>query len=345
MQVRQKFPLIFLCAACLSSPITWAEGDSSASADKTAKTSTETVSKVADIHQGITENYQAKKVAEHTYVIHGPLEVPSASNKGFMNNPAFIISETGVAVIDPGSSVQIGRGVLAHIKKITDKPVTMVFNTHVHGDHWLGNQAFLEANPDIKIYAHPKMIAAAKAGDAESWIKNLSQMTEGATDGTKATLPTEALKDGQIVKLGKLSIKTHLGDHVHTKTDAMLEVLEDKILFTGDNVTSKRIPRMDDGSFRGSITAIETALKLELEKVVPGHGETGGKEVLTAYRDYLATLYETVKILSEEGLEDFEMKDKIAVKLQDYADWAGFEGELGKHISLAVLEAEQAEFE
>jgi glyoxylase-like metal-dependent hydrolase (beta-lactamase superfamily II) len=289
--------------------------------------------------------YSPEKVAEHTYVIHGPLEKPNADNKGFMNNPAFVVTDAGVAVIDPGSSVQIGRGLLMHIKKVTDKPITMVFNSHVHGDHWLGNQAFVEANPNVKIYAHPNMIESAKAGDAEAWIKNLSKLTEGAIDGTEAMIPTEALKDGQVIKLGKLSFKIHLNEHAHTKTDAMIEVIEDKVLFTGDNVTAKRIPRMDDGSFRGSIAVIEKALQSEVEHVVPGHGTTGSKTVLSDYKTYLSTIYETVKVLSEEGLEAFEMKEKIAKKLLDYKDWNGFEEELGKHISLAVLEAEQEDFE
>jgi glyoxylase-like metal-dependent hydrolase (beta-lactamase superfamily II) len=335
MQVIKKLPLILLCASCLNSPIAFAEAESKAAATPQSDA----------FHHGVAESYQAKKVAEHTYVIHGPLEVPNEKNAGFMNNPAFIVGEKAVAVIDPGSSVQIGRGVLMQIKKISDKPVTMVFNTHVHGDHWLGNHAFVEANPDVKIYAHPKMIAAAEAGEAEAWIKNLSKLTKGATDGTKASIATEALEDGQIVKLGKLSIKAHLGEHVHSKTDAMFEFVEDKVLFTGDNVTAKRIPRMDDGSFQGSITTIAKALELDVEKVVPGHGETGGKTVLSAYKTYLSTLYESVKTLSDEGLEDFEMKEKVAEKLQDYTDWAGFDKELGKHISLAILEAEQAAFE
>jgi glyoxylase-like metal-dependent hydrolase (beta-lactamase superfamily II) len=333
--MRQTFPLLFLYSVLFSSPLSYAS-------DKATETNTPAP---ATKNQAVLEGYSAQKVAEHTYVIHGPLEVPNPDNKGFMNNPAFIISDKSVAVVDPGSSVHVGQAVLTHIKKLTDKPITMVFNTHVHGDHWLGNQAFIENNPKVKIYAHPEMIKAAQAGDAEAWIKNLSEMTKGATDGTKAVIPTEALQDGQVIKIDNLSIKAHLNEHAHTKTDAMYEVVEDKLLFTGDNVTYQRIPRMRDGSFRGSVAVIEKALAQDFKYIVPGHGATGGQEVLTAYKVYLSTIYESAKALAEEGLEAFEMKQKIKEKLGDYKDWAGFEDELGKHISLAVLEAEQAEFE
>ncbi len=293
----------------------------------------------------LLESYPAEKVSEHIYVIHGPLEAPNPKNKGFMNNPAFIVTKDSVAVIDPGSSVQVGRAVLEKVRKTTDKPISHVFNTHIHGDHWLANQAFFEENPDVKIYAHPKMIEAAKAGDAKQWVELMLKLTENATKGTEAVIPAEALTDGEIIKVGDISIKTHLSEYAHTKTDAMFEVMEDKLLFTGDNVTNKRIPRMGDGSFRGSIATIDKALTLDIEKAVPGHGPTGGKEILESYKNYLSTIYESVKTLREEGLEDFEMKEKIVAKLADYKDWSGFDEEIGKHISLAVLEAEQAEFE
>jgi len=38
------------------------------------------------------------------------------------------------------------------------------------------------------------------------------------------------------------------------------------------------------------------------------------------------------------------MKPKVAAALKDYADWSGFDAELGKHISLAYLQIEEAEF-
>ena len=43
-----------------------------------------------------------EQVAPGVYVIHGPTELPSPSNQGFMNNPAFIVTDEGVVVIDPG---------------------------------------------------------------------------------------------------------------------------------------------------------------------------------------------------------------------------------------------------
>lgn len=291
------------------------------------------------------DGYRTDKVAEHTYVVHGPTERPSAANQGFMNNPGFVVTQTSVVVIDPGSSATIGKALLERIKAITTKPVSAIFVTHVHGDHWLGNQAILQAYPAAKVYAHPEMIKLAKNGAAQEWITLLENLTDGATKGTQAVIPEYPLKDQQLITIGDIGFRAHLSQLAHTTTDAMIEVLSDGVLFTGDNLTFKRIPRMDDGSFRGNIVILEKAQALDLKVVVPGHGVSGGKEILEPYRKYLEIVYENVKALREEGKDDFEMKQPIAELLKDYEDWPGLDEELGKHISLSVLEAERAEFE
>lgn len=96
----------------------------------------------------VVRPYAPQKVHANVYVIDGPQGVPSVENRSFMNNLAWIVTADGVVLIDPGSSVQVGRMVVAQLKKATKKPVTHVFNTYVLGDHWLGNQAVLETRPN-----------------------------------------------------------------------------------------------------------------------------------------------------------------------------------------------------
>ena len=289
--------------------------------------------------------YPARQVAENTWVIHGPLEMPNPENQGFMNNPAFIITEKSVIVFDPGASHQIGEGVLKQIRSQTENPVTHIFISHVHGDHWLGNAAFKNAFPDVKIYAHPEMIRMANAGEAESWVSLMETMTEGATAGTLAVIPALALKDGQEIIVDNMTIRAHLNDWAHTKTDAMFVAVEEKVLFTGDNVTNGRIARMNDGSFRGNRDVVAAAMSYPVDIVVPGHGETGDKTVLEQFHTYINTVYSEAERLMDEGMDPFEMKAIIAGKVVAFKGWGGFDDELGKHISLAALEAEQAAFE
>ena len=145
----------------------------------------------------VVRPYPAQKLNADTYVIHGPQGIPSVANQSFMNNPAWVITDDGVVVIDPGSSVQAGRMVMAQLRKTTSKPVTHVFNTHVHGDHWLGNQAVHEVWPKAVLIAHPDMIKRAHEGADAFWVKLMSDSTQGFTDGTRPDIPTIEAADGQ----------------------------------------------------------------------------------------------------------------------------------------------------
>ncbi len=74
--------------------------------------------------------------------------------KGGGGNTAVFITATGVTVVDtknPGW----GQPILDAIKKLTDKPVVRIINTHTHGDHVSGNVEF-PATVDIVVQENTK---------------------------------------------------------------------------------------------------------------------------------------------------------------------------------------------
>lgn len=291
--------------------------------------------------QDTVRAYPAQKVSADIYVIHGPQGMPSVANQGFMNNPAWVVTADGVVVIDPGSSVQAGRMVMAQLKRATRKPVTHVFNTHVHGDHWLGNQAVLEVWPKAVIIGHPDMIRQAREGADAFWLKLMSDMTKGYTAGTRAEIPTVEAADGQEYKIGGKTFRIHSSNDAHSKTDLMIELVEDRILFTGDNVLSRQVMNLRDGTFKGVMKETERALALDARLYVPGHGKTGDRKLVEEQKAWFGILLPEVRRMYHEGKSDFEMKPVIAEKLKAYRKWAEFDANLGPMISLAILEVEQ----
>jgi glyoxylase-like metal-dependent hydrolase (beta-lactamase superfamily II) len=289
-------------------------------------------------------DYPVEQITANTYVIHGPLGFPSVENQGFMNNPGFVITAEGVVVIDPGSSRQAGRMVLRQLKTVTDKPVTHVINTHVHGDHWLGNHAIADAYPQAELFAHPLMIERAHGGAAQQWLDLMLKSTEGFTEGTIAVIPTHSTSKAVELRTGGFTFRFHAPENAHSGTDVMIEVVEESVLFMGDNVLNERIARMDDASFKGNIAACEVAIALNVRHYVPGHGSSGDIEVPKSFQRYLTTLFNEVKRLYEEDLSDFEMKPKIIPLLDPFNKWVNFDDEIGRHISLAILEAERDSF-
>src|SRR5262245_334046 len=54
--------------------------------------------------------------------------------KGGGGNTAVFVTGSGVVVVD-AKNPGWGQPILAKIKELTDKPVSMLINTHTHGDH------------------------------------------------------------------------------------------------------------------------------------------------------------------------------------------------------------------
>jgi glyoxylase-like metal-dependent hydrolase (beta-lactamase superfamily II) len=289
-------------------------------------------------------DYPTDKIAENIYVIHGPITTPNPDNQGFMNNPGIIITTSGVVLHDPGGTVQSGEMVLRAVKKLTDKPVVAVFNSHIHGDHWLANQAVRDAYPNAVIYGHPNMFELIERGEGQSWLELMERMTEGKSKGTQTVGPDKTVNNGDAIKVGQYTFVNHYYGQAHTTSDVMLEVKEAGVVFLGDNVLNGRLTRLDTGSMKGNILACESILKTNAKFYVPGHGKSGGREVVNSTITYLSAVYNTVKTLYEEGLSDFEMKNQVAEVVKEYAGWISYEEQLGKHISYAYLEVEAADF-
>ncbi len=289
-------------------------------------------------------DYPFEQVAKNTWVIHGPLGLPNVENQGFMNNPGMVLTGQGVVIIEPGSSVQSGEMVLRMVKEVTDLPVIAVFNTHIHGDHWLGNQAIREAYPDVPIYGHTKMLAMVAAGAGDTWVELMEKLTEGATRGTQVVGPDHAVKHGDIIKLGDKTFRIHHYGQAHTQTDIMIEVEEEELVFLGDNVTANRIPRMVDGNFTGSLTSTDKILETGAKVWVPGHGPTGDAGVVKNYRTYLQGVYAAAEKAFNDDLDSSDVKVLALEATAAYSGWSGYEDEIGKQASQAWLEVEAAEF-
>jgi glyoxylase-like metal-dependent hydrolase (beta-lactamase superfamily II) len=288
--------------------------------------------------------YAFEKVAENTWVMHGPRELPNAKNKGFMNNPGIVRTSAGLVIIDPGSTLKVGENILAEIKKISDEDIVAVFNTHIHGDHWLANQAIKAAYPNVKIYGHPEMLAEIEDGEGDNWVKLMDSMTEGASKGTIVVAPDTAVDNSNVIKVGDTSFKIHHYGIAHTKTDIMIEVVENAVVFLGDNVLSLRIPRTSDGTFQGNISTIKTMLESNAKTYVPGHGPTGDRAMVETYLAYLTLVYEAAQQAFEDDLDSSDVLAITRETTAAYKDWPGYKDLLGPQGAQAYSEVEAAEF-
>ena len=299
---------------------------------------------MADSSQAIRVDYPITRLTDRVYVIYGPVAEPDKINQGFRNNVVVVTTDNGVVVMDPGTSVYVGNMVLEKIRTITKDKVVAVFNSHEHGDHWLGNEAFKKANPNVKIYAHPKMIELARNGEGEHWLKLFNAATDNAVAGTKPVPPTIAVKDKQEIEIGGVKFRIHSTGPAHSHDDIMIEIPQEKLLFTGDIVRNGMLG-INEINFKGYLTAIERILQTQATIYIPGHGKAGDRKIVLAYQNLISTIRSIVAEHYENGMTDYQAKPYVVNALEEYRGWYRFKEHIGRLVSLAYLEVESEAFQ
>lgn len=292
------------------------------------------------------KDHPLQQLSKHVWMIYSPDGFPSPENQGMMCNLTFVNTKKGIVVVDSGASVQIGEMALRMLKKTLKKPVIAIVNTHFHGDHWLGNDAFEAANPGLPIYAHAGTIHEIQGIQGKLWRRLMEQWTNQATLGTRVVLPTIPLAHGAELKFGDVTLRMHHYGTAHTQSDLCVEVVEDKMMLVGDVAMDRRIANMDDGSYVGTLKTYDALEKTGCTIWLPGHGKPSA-DVLNWNRELFEGIYQSCEKALKEGLPLEEAKSMALkdVRVASRAkDTKGFDINIGKYVSIAYLEAEAAAF-
>ena len=288
------------------------------------------------------------QLSAHVWMVYAKDGFPTAENQGLMASIIFVVTSAGVVMLDSGASVQIGRMVIRMIKTVSDKPVVAIFNSHYHGDHWLGNHAFAEAyGAQLPIYALPHTMDQIKGHEGSLWRSLMERWTNQATLGTQVVAPNQATENGKTYTFGDVTLRMHHYGTAHTPSDLCVEVVQDKLTYVGDIAMGNRIANIDDGSYVGTFKYYAALQKAAGEQLwVPGHGQAG-KTLLKDYGDFMAGIYEPCLQAVKDG-QPVDVARAAVLKdprvARRAAAMQGFESNIGKYVSLAYLEAEKEAF-
>lgn len=273
---------------------------------------------------------------------------PTPENRGMMANVVFVITSAGVVVLDSGASVQIGEMAIRRLRTLTDKPVVAIVNSHYHGDHFLGNDAFVQAfGPALPILAHPDTRRQIEGIAGSGWRSAMERWTNGATMGTKVVPPNRDAGAGDVLRFGDTTLKIHHHGRAHTEADLCVEVVEDKVVYVGDVAMNGRIANMDDGSYLGTLKTFDL-LERDLPGAlwVPGHGKAS-RTLLAEQRELFAGIYRNCEAAVKAGEDEAAARRRVLAdpRVARHAGRTqGWDGNIGKYISLAYLEAEKEAF-
>ena len=214
------------------------------------------------------DNFAIEDIGNGIYVHHGAHLDIDTGYQGDICNISFVVGSKGVAVIDTGGSLKTGTRLHDAIKKVTDKPILYVINTHVHPDHIFGNAAF--SQDKAQFVGHEKLATAMQLRKEAYDKLNIKYMGDDAK-GSEIVLPTIAVKAPIELDLGDRKLTVTPYPVAHTNTDISVIDSKTSTLFTGDLLFIERTPVLE-GDIKGLIASIDTLKTYPVKQVVPGHG-------------------------------------------------------------------------
>ncbi len=278
-----------------------------------------------------------QQIAPGVFAHAGAIALMSEENEGDIANIGFVIGEKGVAVIDTGGSVPVGKRLLAAIRARTDKPILFVINTHEHPDHVFGNAAFDGLGATFVGHRNlPRALAARGA----FYLKAFRKIIGGAlVDEVRIIPPTLLVEDRLTLDLGGRSLELRAWPPAHTDCDLTVYDPDTRTLFAGDLVFVGHLPIID-GSLKGWLADLDALGAFPAARVIPGHGPLGlpWPAALDGERAYFVGLARDVKAFIARGEPVDAAAKKAGQSLRD--DWRLFDDYNARNATAAYSEYE-----
>lgn len=209
-------------------------------------------------------------------------------------NPSMVLTDDGVVVVDtpqlPTKAVAMREEAEGH------GPIRYVINTEHHVDHIFGNYYFRGAGDIV----HHQGVAdnfMEVTPSLDSFDYAYEAVPTDDPDG-KAIFPD---RDTYFADPGRATItftgdlRLTVGDHTfellhtpgHTPGQIAVHVPQERVVFTGDTIFSECQTWLMGSNVTEWLTALDRIAKLDVDWVVPGHGEVVTPQYLARQRTNL----------------------------------------------------------
>jgi cyclase len=229
---------------------------------------------------------------------------------------AFLLSTDGIVVVDAEFPEQ-AKHLIDDLKTRSDKPFSLLINSHHHGDHTSGNIAF-------------KGIVGHVMGHSNSKINQQSVAIKNKNEDQQL-YPDQTFTSSWCQKFGKEKICLLYGGPGHTNGDALIQFQHANIVHMGDLVFNRRHPFIDrttGASIKNWMNILDGCGKKfdNKTKFVFGHAAdnypvTGTQEDLKAFKIYLEQLltFTEAEVKAGKSKEEF-LKNKF---IPGNTEWLG----------------------
>lgn len=217
--------------------------------------------------------------------------------KGRGGNIGVLTGSDGVVMID-NQFAPLADKIEAAIKGLSDEPIRYVINTHFHGDHSGGNEAF--AGKGGTLVAHQKVRERLSTDQYQAFFDRKTPAKP------PIAWPVITFGEGMQFHLNGETIDLIHHSSAHTDGDVLVYFRTSNVLHAGDVFVTYGFPFIDassGGSIEGFISFLDFMIDLidDETKVIPGHGELSSRQDVIAFRDRLNHIYTQVMIRKRMG--------------------------------------------
>jgi glyoxylase-like metal-dependent hydrolase (beta-lactamase superfamily II) len=222
-------------------------------------------------------------------------------------NGGAYIGDDGVLLIDSKMDKKSVDQTVEAIRKVTDKPLKYLVNTHSDGDHVAGNR-YIPGS--VTIIAHEncrsEFFHATRDGSSSEWNK----------PELAPFIPSLTFRDRMTLFLGEKRVELWYFGVGHTTGDAVVYFPEEKVAFVGDQVFFGRPQLIHSYKGGNSFEHVKTITKmlqtLDAQGFCSGHSEMQDRQAIQNHVDQMKALQEKVKNLVQQGKSLEEVKAAFA---------------------------------
>ncbi len=207
--------------------------------------------------------------------------------------------------------------------------IDRLVNTHAHGDHYFGNQLVRGAEIIMTKKNADEIFRITPA--AMSMLVNLSKIMFGFGKYLQKSVGRFSFRDISIIRpditfenelnfaVGHRKVKLIEVKNAHSKSDVLVLLPDDRVLFAGDIAFIDVTPVIWEGPVSNWIKACDMILKMNVDLIVPGHGPVSDKRGIRLLRKYFEYTHDEAKKRYNKGMTFYEAA--VDIDLKEFAEW------------------------
>lgn len=219
------------------------------------------------------------------------------------SNSAFLTTDEGVLIVDTRQHPRDGQDLLERIRKITDKPIKWVVNTHFHGDHTYGNSVFKELGANIVAHEDTARIMAQVASKEFARRRPFFEARHYDPGEVKLTLPNLTFSKDLTIYLGGREVHLAYRGPGQNPGDTFVFFPHARAVFTSGAFGKRSMPNMNfTPSPQNWIELLKDLAKENVDVVMPPHGDLATRADVTDLAAFIDYEYEAVKKAVADGV-------------------------------------------